>query len=78
MMTKYKRSIQWRLCFEHLSLHLLNFFIFTVGFLFFFKLGTIPTDLEQATGVERKELEAILSGNPVGIVFMIISLYFYD
>lgn len=27
-------------------------------------VGTIPTDLEQATGVERKELEAILSGNP--------------
>lgn len=26
--------------------------------------GTIPTDLEQATGVERKELEAILAGNP--------------
>jgi len=25
---------------------------------------TIPTDLEQATGVERKELEAILGGNP--------------
>lgn len=24
----------------------------------------IPTDLEQATGVERKELEAILAGNP--------------
>ncbi|XP_057312845.1 cytochrome c oxidase subunit 5B, mitochondrial-like [Hydractinia symbiolongicarpus] len=26
--------------------------------------ATIPTDLEQATGVERKELEAILAGNP--------------
>lgn len=30
-----------------------------------FILDTIPTDLEQATGVERKELEAILAGNPV-------------
>lgn len=45
---------------------------------FFFKLGTIPTDLEQATGVERKELEAILAGNPVSIALTIINLYFYD
>lgn len=44
---------------------------------FFFKLGTIPTDLEQATGVERKELEAILAGNPVSIALTIINLYFY-
>ena len=55
-----------------------KFLYFHSGISFFFKLGTIPTDLEQATGVERKELEAILSGNPVGIVFMIINLYFYD
>jgi len=28
------------------------------------EVTTIPTDLEQSTGLERKELEAILKGNP--------------
>ncbi len=27
--------------------------------------GRIPDDFEQATGLERKELEAIRAGNPV-------------
>ena len=37
-------------------------------------LDTIPTDLEQATGVERKELEAILGGNPVSDFFFFFFL----
>jgi len=28
------------------------------------EVTSIPTDLEQSTGLERKELEAILKGNP--------------
>lgn len=78
MMTSYKKCIHLCLC---LGIYLCFFFFLISVFSqqdFFFKLGTIPTDLEQATGVERKELEAILAGNPVSIALTIINLYFYD
>ena len=43
--------------------------------MFWIFLATIPTDLEQATGVERKELEAILGGDPVSIQRQIIETF---
>ena len=70
-MSKYKRCIHLHLCFKQLCIFLISLFSQQD---FFFKLGTIPTDLEQATGVERKELEAILGGNPVSIALSTINL----
>lgn len=56
-----------RFIFYCSSIHLL---------VFLFQIATIPTDLEQATGVERKELEAILAGNAVSKrTYVFVCLY---
>jgi len=41
-------------------------------------IDSIPTDLEQATGAERKELEAILGGNPVSYVYVLLRKRTFD
>ena len=34
------------------------------------RVDTIPTEEEQATGLERREFEAMVAGNMVGFVFL--------
>ena len=44
-----------------------------LGFMYFFVCilveGTIPTDYEQATGIEKKEIDAKVAGHEVFLIY---------